>query len=83
MTWAAAFDMTHAFNDVALRTAHGASEGDIIQAIDRLLAPYGGLAAYGRTEQPSNRFLTNELGEIQVNATYIPAIFLGVSAFLV
>lgn len=79
---AAAFDMTGAFNDVALRTAHGASQQDIIQAVDRLLAPYGGLAAYGRADQASNRFLTDELGEIEVNATFIPAIFLGVSGFL-
>ncbi|HEY6926237.1 MAG TPA: ABC transporter permease [Steroidobacteraceae bacterium] len=77
-----AFDMKGAFNDVALRTAHGASEADVIDAVDRLLAPYGGLSAYGRADQASNRFLTDELGEIEVSATYIPAIFLSVSAFL-
>jgi putative ABC transport system permease protein len=77
-----AFDMKGAFNDVALRLARGASEDDVIQALDQLLAPYGGLAAYGRSEQTSNRFLADELGEIEVTATYIPAIFLGVSAFL-
>lgn len=80
---AAAFDMTDAFNDLALRTARGVSQGDIIRSVDRLLEPYGGLAAYGRADQASNRFLTDELGEIEVNATVIPAIFLGVSAFLV
>jgi putative ABC transport system permease protein len=77
-----AFDMKDAFDDVTLRLARGASEQDVIQALDRLLAPYGGLKAYGRSEQASNRFLADELGEIQVNATYIPAIFLAVSAFL-
>lgn len=77
-----AFDMKGAFNDVALRTAHGASEADVIDTVDRLLAPYGGLSAYGRADQASNRFLSDELGEIEVSATYIPAIFLSVSAFL-
>ena len=77
-----AFDMKGAFNDVTLGLAHGASEADVIDTLDRLLAPYGGLSAYGRGEQASNRFLSDELGEIQVSATYIPAIFLSVSAFL-
>ncbi len=77
-----AFDMKGAFNDVALRTAHNASEADVIDAVDRLLAPYGGLSAYGRADQASNRFMSDELGEIEVSATYIPAIFLSVSAFL-
>jgi putative ABC transport system permease protein len=80
---ASAFDMKGAFNDVALRLARDASEDDVIDAVDRLLAPYGGMNAYGRAEQTSNRFLADELGEIRVNATYIPAIFLTVSAFLV
>jgi putative ABC transport system permease protein len=77
-----AFDMKGAFNDVALRMTHGASENDVVAAVDRMLAPYGGLSAYGRSEQASNRFMSDELGEIKVNATFIPAIFLGVSGFL-
>lgn len=77
-----AFNMDGAFNDVALKLAHGASEGDVIQAVDGLLEPYGGLSAYGRVDQGSNRFLSDELGEIEVSATYIPAVFLSVSAFL-
>ena len=77
-----AFDMKGAFNDVALQTAPTGSEGDIISALDRLFAPYGGINAYGRGEQASNRFLSDELGEIEVSATYIPTIFLSVSAFL-
>ncbi|MFO1400940.1 MAG: ABC transporter permease [Steroidobacteraceae bacterium] len=79
---AGAFELQGAFNDVALALAHGAVAADVIAALDRLLAPYGGLAAYDRAEQPSYRFLDDELGEIRVNATYIPAIFLAVAAFL-
>ena len=79
---ASALDMQGAFNDVALSLAHGAREEDVITEVDRLLRPYGGLSAYGRRDQESNRFLTDELGEIQINATYVPAIFLSVAAFL-
>lgn len=80
---ATAFNMKGAFNDVTVALARGASSRDVIDAIDRLLARYGGFRAYDRTEQPSNRFLTDELGEIEVNATYIPAIFHAVAVFLV
>jgi putative ABC transport system permease protein len=80
---ATAFNMKGAFNDVTLSLARGSSSGDVIDAVDRLLARYGGFRAYDRSEQPSNRFLTDELGEIEVNATYIPAIFLAVAVFLV
>ncbi len=80
---ATAFNMKGAFNDVTLSLTRGASSGDVIDAVDRLLARYGGFKAYDRTEQPSNRFLTDELREIEVNATYIPAIFLAVAVFLV
>lgn len=78
----AAFDMKGAFNDAALQLAPGASLGDVVAALDDLLAPFGGTHAYGRDEQSSNRFLEDELAEIRVTATYIPAVFLGVSAFL-
>lgn len=79
---AGAFDMRGAFNDIALTLMKGASESDVLQALDRALRQYGGLSAYGRADQPSNRFLSDELGEIEVNATYLPAIFLAVSVFL-
>lgn len=77
-----AFSMKGAFNDLSLTLRRGASEAGVIEAVDRLLAPYGGLGAYGRAEQSSDRFLSDELAEIEVEATYIPAVFLGVAAFL-
>ena len=80
---ASAFNMKGAFDDVSLLLVRGASSGDVIDAVDRLLAPYGGYKAFDRADQPSNRFLTDELGEIEVSATYIPAIFLAVAVFLV
>jgi putative ABC transport system permease protein len=44
----AAFDLDGAFNEVSLRLSRGASEEAVIDALDRLLDPYGGLGAYGR-----------------------------------
>jgi putative ABC transport system permease protein len=85
---ASAYDMEGAFNDVSLTLApqslsKGAEEAEVIASLDRLLQRYGGLSAYGRKDQLSNRFLTDELAEIEVSSTYIPAIFLAVAVFLI
>ena len=80
---ASAFSMEGAFNDVSLTLAKGAEEAEVIARLDQLLLRYGGLSAYGRSDQLSNRFLTDELGEIEISATYIPAIFLAVAVFLI
>jgi putative ABC transport system permease protein len=77
-----AFNMKGAFNDVAVALEQGTVPADAVGQIDRILRPYGGLSAYTRTEQPSNRFLTDELGEIQIMTGAIPALFLAVAAFL-
>lgn len=79
---AAAFDMQGAFNDVALSLSAGSREREVVAALDELLRRYGGLSAYGRDEQLSHRFLTDELGELEVMTTTIPSLFLAVSAFL-
>jgi putative ABC transport system permease protein len=71
-----------AFNDLAVSLAPGASEGDVIVALDRLLRPYGGTGAYGRDEQLSDRFIENEFEELRVHTTVVPLIFLGAAAFL-
>jgi putative ABC transport system permease protein len=78
-----AFNMKGAFNDVSLALASGAVEASVIQQLDDLLADYGGLGAYNRTDQVSNHFLEGEIAELQVTGTFIPAIFLAVTAFLI
>lgn len=78
-----AFNMDGAFNDVALTLAPGAIEADVIERLDGLLDNYGGLGGYGRIDQISNHFLSNEIAELQVTGTFIPAIFLTVTAFLI
>ncbi len=77
-----AFDMEGAFNDVTLALAPGADEAAVIERVDRLLARYGGVGAYGHDEQVSARFLRDEIAQNRVSGTIVPAIFLGVAAFL-
>ncbi|MCC6552480.1 MAG: FtsX-like permease family protein [Polyangiaceae bacterium] len=86
---AAALDMRGAFNDVSLSLAParwergaGSREADVIADVYRLLAPYGGIGAYGRDRQISARFLADELTQLRGTALIIPSIFLGVAAFL-
>lgn len=79
---AAAFDLEGAFNDLSLTLAPGASEAAAIARLDRRLARYGSLGAYGREDHVSHRFVTDEITETQVTSVTIPAIFLGVTAFL-
>jgi putative ABC transport system permease protein len=81
-TLAAASDMRGAFNRIAVKLAPGASEQAAIDGLTRRLAPYGGHAAYGRIDQASHAMLANEIKSQQVLGTVLPAIFLGVAAFL-
>jgi len=77
-----AYDMQGAFNDVVLTLDKQANQNDVIDELDHLLAPYGGLGAYGRKDQLSNHFLDEELKQLKNTATMFPVIFFGVAAFL-
>lgn len=79
---AGAFDMRGAFNDLVMTLAPGASTPRVIEEIDRLLAPYGGIGAYDRSELPSHRFLEDELAEQETLSIVMPTIFFGIAAFL-
>lgn len=79
---ASAFAMEGAFNRVALRLAPGASEARVIDALDRLLEPYGSTGAVGRDRQLSAMIVDNELRQQQVLGTVLPGIFLAVAAFI-
>lgn len=78
----AAFDMTGAFNDVIVALTPGTNPKQVIDELDRLLEPYGSVGAITRSDQPSNRFLDDELNEQKVMSVTIPFIFFGVAAFL-
>ena len=79
---AAAYDMDGAFNNVSLTLTPGAEAQAVIDRLDGLLARYGGIGAFARKDQFSNRFLSEELKQLQTTATVFPSIFLGVAAFL-
>jgi putative ABC transport system permease protein len=79
---AAAYDMVGAFNTVAVRLAPGADAQAAADVLSRRLAPYGGRDVFGRAEQASHQMLDNEIKEQRVLGTVLPAIFLGVAAFL-
>jgi putative ABC transport system permease protein len=79
---ATAFAMEGGFNDVTLRLMPGASEPEVIAAVDRLLRPWGGLGAIPRRLQMSHWALDNEIQQLQTFGFLVPAIFLGIAAFL-
>ncbi|MGE0455235.1 MAG: ABC transporter permease [Vicinamibacteria bacterium] len=79
---AAAFDMEGGFNDVSLGLMPGASEPEVLSRLDRLLDPYGGTGALPRRLQISSWTLDNELLQLQTFGLLVPAIFLGIAAFL-
>jgi putative ABC transport system permease protein len=79
---AGVFDVTGAFNDLSLTIDPRVNESDIIAQLDILLRPYGSFGAYGRESQVSHVFLDGEIEETQVTSVLLPAIFLGVTAFL-
>jgi putative ABC transport system permease protein len=79
---AAARDLRGSFNQVSLTLGPGASERGVIAALDRLLEPYGGLGAYGRADQLSDRVISDELRQNRATGTVIPAMILAIAAFL-
>jgi putative ABC transport system permease protein len=79
---AAAYNMEGAFNQVAVRLGPGATEGPVIDQLDRLLTPYGGISAHGRDQQMSHMMLNSEIQEQRVLGTVLPSIFLAVAGLL-
>jgi len=78
-----AFNMDGAFNSVAVKLLRGASEPDVLLRVDRELERYGGLGGYGRADQLSHRFISDEISQNRITANIMPAIFLAVAALLV
>ena len=79
---ATAYDMDGAFNDVTLTLSHGIHVEPLLDRLDEVLKPYGGIGAIARKDQLSNRFLSEELKQNQTTATVFPVIFFAVAAFL-
>jgi len=79
---AAAFDMEGGFNDVVLTLAPGASSDAVVERVDRILEPYGGLGAIPRALQLSNWTVQNELSQLQMFGFMLPLIFMTVASFI-
>ncbi len=79
---AAAFDLKSSFNDVALSIQHKAPIIPILNQLDALLEPYGGISAIERADQISNWFVMNEIEQQKTMGTILPGIFIAVSVFL-
>lgn len=77
-----AFDMKGAFNDLSLTLMPDASESEVIFQLDQRLEPYGGLGAFGRDDQISHIFISDEIRTLSAQAILVPSIFLGIAAFL-
>lgn len=78
----AALDMDGSFNSLSLILGPGSSTREVMDHLDGWLIKYGGLGAYDRRDQISNRFITDELSQQKVMAIAIPLVFLSVAAFL-
>jgi len=77
-----AYDMEGAFNEAVFALSPRADINHVLDDIDGLLRPYGGLGAYARDDQPSHLIIQGELDQLRTMATAIPAMFLAVAAFL-
>ena len=78
----AAFAEQGSFDQAVIALAGGASEKDVVDALDKLLVRWGGVGAHGRDRQPSHRFVSEELKQLESMGSSVPVIFLGVAAFL-
>ncbi|MBT8472389.1 MAG: FtsX-like permease family protein, partial [Marinicaulis sp.] len=78
----AAYDLDGAFNEVILTTSRNTNEDGLIDDLDRLLAPYGAVGAFVRADQVSNKYLTEELKQLETMGVVMTPIFLGVAIFL-
>ncbi|UWQ90598.1 ABC transporter permease [Rhodobacteraceae bacterium M382] len=79
---AATYDMNGAFNSLLLGLSRGADENAVLDAVDQILAPFGGTGAYPRDQQMSDRFISEEISGLKAASKVVPPLFLAVAAFL-
>ena len=79
----AAFDMTGAVDNIVVSLTRDAQPEAVIDRIDTLLEPYGGVGAHDRSDQISHAFLDSEIEGLRIMAWILPPVFLVISVFLV
>ncbi len=77
-----AYDLEDAFNDVTLSLSYNAQLEPVLNKLDQLLEPYGGVSAIDREDQISNWFVMNEIEQQKSMGTILPGIFILVAVFL-
>lgn len=78
----AALDMDGAFNSLTISLSPQAGIKHVLDELDRVLKPYGGIGAIGRDDQRSHRYLSEEFRQLRTMTRLFPTVFLGVSAFV-
>src|SRR5690606_5044103 len=64
------------------RLQRGANTKSVVDQVERITRPYGGVSVVPRELQSSNYFLEGEMRQLSGMATVVPVIFLGVAAFV-
>lgn len=77
-----AFSFRGAANSFVATLGRQARQAEVILAFDRILEPYGPTGAFGRDQQVSDQFLSNEIDQLRTMSWVLPPIFLLVSSFL-
>jgi len=78
----AAFDMNGACNDLSLTLTYGVNQEEVIRQLDNLLNAWGGVGSFGREDQTSHRFISDEIDQLHAMGLVTPVIFMSVAAFL-
>ncbi|MFO0725369.1 MAG: ABC transporter permease [Myxococcota bacterium] len=79
---AEATDLLGFFNDLSLELGAGADLKETLGRVDRLLEPYGGVGALGRSDQMSARLVEQKVSGLRRLSRTLPVIFLGIAVFL-
>jgi len=76
------FNFADACNEVVITLDPDADEDEVIDMLDDRLDRYGAIGAYARENQLSHAYMQNEIDGLEGSATMVPAIFLGIAAFV-
>jgi len=78
------FDFDGAANQVLGRLApsHRERPRPVLRRAEDLLAPYGVFSTTPRADQPSHKFLSQEMDGLEAVAVFMPAVFLAVAALV-
>ncbi|WP_155722476.1 ABC transporter permease [Bdellovibrio bacteriovorus] len=74
--------LQEAFNGIVIKSRRDKDIPGIIRNVDLILAPYGGIGAYDRSQQISNMFVQDEIRQQRSMSYVVPTIFILVAIFI-